>query len=134
MGVRAARGGAKKTPAQPVIIDTDIGDDIDGAFAVGLALSSPELKILGITSAWGDTALRARLLDRLLCDTGRVDIPVAGLIQQPGPGQAGLTQAPWAPLQPTQSHPCPGDLLPEASGVCEEIPCAVPDPAPYHAV
>ena len=62
---------------QPVIIDTDIGDDIDDALAVGLALSSPELKILGITSAWGNTELRARLLDRLLSETGRSDIPVA---------------------------------------------------------
>ena len=54
----------------PVIIDTDIGDDIDDVFAVGLALSSPEMKLLGITSAWGDTALRARMIDRLLCETG----------------------------------------------------------------
>jgi len=44
-------------------IDTDIGTDIDDAFAVGLALQSPELKILGI-SRLGDTHLRARLLTR----------------------------------------------------------------------
>ena len=55
---------------QKVIIDTDIGDDIDDVLAVGLALSSPELKILGISSAWGDTELRSRMLDRLLCETG----------------------------------------------------------------
>ena len=61
---------------QKVIIDTDIGDDIDDAYAVGLALSSPELKILGITSAWGDTELRSRMLDRMLCEKGRSDIPV----------------------------------------------------------
>jgi hypothetical protein len=33
-------------PAAEVIIDTDIGDDIDDAFAVDLALTSPELHIL----------------------------------------------------------------------------------------
>src|SRR5271169_78113 len=70
------------TPASVVspekaIIDTDIGDDIDDAFAVGLALASKELNIVGITSAWGDTRLRSQLLDRLLCETGRGDIPVA---------------------------------------------------------
>ena len=66
---------AQGVPAK-VILDTDIGDDVDDVFALGLALSSPELKILGVTSAWGDTALRSRMLDRLLCETGRSDIPV----------------------------------------------------------
>ena len=52
--------------AQLVIIDTDIGDDIDDAFALALALKSPELKILGVTTTFGDTEMRARLLDRYL--------------------------------------------------------------------
>src|SRR5437763_15437620 len=62
---------------QKVIIDTDIGDDIDDAFAVALALRSPELQILGITTTFGDTEMRAKLLDRLLGEVGRADIPVA---------------------------------------------------------
>ena len=33
----------------PVIIDTDIGDDIDDAFALCLAMQSPEIEILGVT-------------------------------------------------------------------------------------
>lgn len=66
---------AHGVPAK-VILDTDIGDDVDDVFALGLALTSPELKILGITSAWGDTALRSQMIDRLLCETGRSDIPV----------------------------------------------------------
>jgi purine nucleosidase len=96
---------------QPVIIDTDIGDDVDDAFAVGLALSSPELKILGITSAWGDTKLRARLLDRLLCETGRTDIPVAVGIEKHGPGQATFSQARWAERQPDRPHTPAVDFL-----------------------
>jgi len=68
---------------QLVIIDTDIGDDIDDAFAVALALESPELKILGITTAFGDTELRARLLDRYLAAVGRKDIPVAAGVATP---------------------------------------------------
>jgi purine nucleosidase len=62
---------------EKVIIDTDIGDDIDDAFAVALALRSPELQILGITTTFGDTEMRAKLLDRLLGEAGRADIPVA---------------------------------------------------------
>jgi inosine-uridine nucleoside N-ribohydrolase len=60
-----------------IIIDTDIGDDIDDAFAIALALRSPEFEILGITTAFGDTELRAQLLDRLLVETGHRNIPVA---------------------------------------------------------
>ncbi len=64
-------------PPEKIIIDTDIGDDVDDAFAVALALRSPEVQILGITTVFGDTELRARLLDRLLGEAGRQDIPVA---------------------------------------------------------
>jgi purine nucleosidase len=103
---------AAGVPAQQmVIIDTDIGDDFDDALAVGLALSSPELKILGITSAWGDTALRARMLDRLLCDVGRSDIPVAVGIEKHAPGQAVFTQARWAARQPAKAHPAAVDFM-----------------------
>jgi purine nucleosidase len=79
-----------------VIIDTDIGYDFDDALAIGLVLSSPEPKILGITAASGDTALCARWLDRLLCDIGRTDIPAAEGIEKHAPGQAAFTQARWA--------------------------------------
>ena len=62
---------------EKIIIDTDIGDDIDDAFAVAMALRSPELQILGISTTFGDTQTRAKLLDRLLGEAGRSDIPVA---------------------------------------------------------
>ena len=62
---------------EKVIIDTDIGDDIDDAFAVALALRSPELQILGISTTFGDTETRAKLVDRMLGEAGRQDIPVA---------------------------------------------------------
>lgn len=65
-----------KTP-EKIIIDTDIGDDIDDAFAVALALKSPELQILGITTEFGDTLTRANLVDRMLQETGSPGIPVA---------------------------------------------------------
>ena len=40
-----------REPAK-VLVDTDVGDDIDDAFAIDLALISPELKIVGLSSAW----------------------------------------------------------------------------------
>lgn len=66
-----------KPVAEKIIIDTDIGDDIDDAFALALALNSPEFDILGVSAAFGDTTTRARLLDRFLDEAGRSDIPVA---------------------------------------------------------
>ncbi len=67
-----------QTPSTPekVIIDTDIGDDIDDAFAIALALRSPELEILGISTTFGDTEARAKIVDRLLGEAGRTNIPV----------------------------------------------------------
>jgi inosine-uridine nucleoside N-ribohydrolase len=77
LGMRSILGEEPPARPQPVIIDTDVGDDIDDAFALALALRSPELRILGVTTTFGDTAMRARLLDRYLKAVGRADIPVA---------------------------------------------------------
>jgi inosine-uridine nucleoside N-ribohydrolase len=87
------------------MIDTNIGDDVDDAFALGLALASPELNILGISSAWADPVLKARLIDRLLCETGRADIPVAVGIDRRAPAQGPLSQSRWAERQPQIPHP-----------------------------
>ncbi len=67
---------AQAAMPQAVILDTDIGDDIDDAFALGLILTSPELKLVGVTTAFGDTDLRARLVERYLAAAGRGDVPV----------------------------------------------------------
>jgi purine nucleosidase len=85
-----------------VIIDTDIGDDIDDAFALALALKSPELKILGVTTAFGDTELRARLVDRYLAAVGRKEIPVASGVATPHDNV--FTQAAYAEGEPARKH------------------------------
>jgi len=95
-----------------VIIDTDIGDDIDDAFAIGLALQSPELKILGITTAWGNTPLRARLTERFLKETGHADVPVAvGIEKYPAKGTLHFTQAQYAQRGPQRTWPGAVDFL-----------------------
>ena len=98
---------------EKIIIDTDIGNDIDDAFAVGLALRSPEFQILGISSAWGDTRLRARLLSRFLKETGRTDIPVAmGITKHPAGKPDTLSQAAYAEGGPAgQTYPNAVDFL-----------------------
>src|ERR1700686_2566900 len=69
-----AQAGGRSATREKVFIDTDIGDDVDDAFALGLALSSPELEVVGISGAWGDTELRARMLERFLKETGHSGI------------------------------------------------------------
>jgi purine nucleosidase len=106
--------GGKAASATPelVIIDTDIGDDIDDAFAIGLALQSPELKILGITTGWGNTALRARLARRFLRETGHADIPVAvGQEKYPAKGTLTFSQAKYAEREPETKLPAAADFI-----------------------
>ena len=90
-----ALAASRGTPAvQLVVLDTDIGDDIDDAFALALALSSQEVRILGVTTAFGDTDLRARLVERYLAAVGRTDIPVLAGVRTEAPGP--MSQAAYA--------------------------------------
>ena len=67
--------------AQPakmkVILDTDIGDDIDDAWALGFVLSYAGFEPLGVTIAHGNTPVRSRIACKMLYITGRESIPIA---------------------------------------------------------
>jgi len=67
----------------PVIFDTDIGDDIDDALALALALQSPELDIRAVTTVSDDTEQRARLVWKELGLYNRRDIPVGVGVKEP---------------------------------------------------
>jgi inosine-uridine nucleoside N-ribohydrolase len=90
---------------EKVIIDTDIGDDLDDAYALALALSMSKLDIIGVTTAWGDTDLRARLVARLLSETRNSKIPVAA-----GPKTKAFStfsQERWAEVWPEPANGWP---------------------------
>ena len=108
-GASTARCAEASAKPLPVIIDTDIGDDIDDAFALALALRSPELKILGVTTTFRDTEMRARLVDRYLKAVGREDIPVAA----GPPSKLGddLTQKAYALQSPALMHADGADFI-----------------------
>ncbi len=136
----------EKTSPEKIIIDTDIGDDIDDAFAVALALRSPELQILGITTTFGDTETRAKLLDRFLAEVGRPDIPVAA--GAPTPPKGTFTQRRYAEsgrFAKPPSHPDavvflldqirrnPGQITLLAIGPLMNVGAAIDkDPATFH--
>jgi inosine-uridine nucleoside N-ribohydrolase len=104
-------GHAPVVPAAPqlVILDTDIGDDIDDAFALALVLRSPELHLLGIETAYGDTELRARLVDRYLAAVGYGDIPVLAGVSTPQTNH--FSQAAYARQSPERKHASGVDFL-----------------------
>ena len=77
IGSSVAQAQPVRPTPEKIIIDSDIGDDIDDAFAVALALSSQEFQVLGFSAAFGDTPTRAKMLDRMLGELGHADIPVA---------------------------------------------------------
>ena len=66
-----------------IILDTDIGDDIDDAIALTFALGSREFDLLGVTVVYGDVITRARIARKLLRLCGRGDVPVAAGYERP---------------------------------------------------
>lgn len=61
----------------PVIVDTDIGGDIDDAWALAMLLHSPEFDVKLIVTSVGDTVSRAKIVAKMLDAAGRTDIPIA---------------------------------------------------------
>jgi len=70
-------------PPVPVILDTDIGDDIDDALALALALQSPELDVRAVVTVLQHRQRRADLVWKILELYGRTDIPVGLGADQP---------------------------------------------------
>ena len=71
------------TERQPLIIDTDPGQD--DAVAILLALASPEIHLLGITTVAGNVPLDLTEVNaRKICDlAGRQDVPVFAGLSRP---------------------------------------------------
>jgi purine nucleosidase len=61
---------------RPVIFDTDIGTDVDDILALVLLAKAPELKLLGVTTVYGDTTFRAKIAKITTHLLGREDIVI----------------------------------------------------------
>jgi len=66
----------KAAAGTPVILDTDIGDDIDDTWALVLLLKSPELDLRLVTTTYGKAEYRAKLAAKILTAAGRAGVPV----------------------------------------------------------
>lgn len=106
---------------QKVILDTDIGDDIDDALALALICASPELDLVGVTTVFGNTPARTRQALTELVIAGRPDVPVAT--------GCGATMASRKNESPNGRL----DNVPNQDGTC--LPAAqLPKPDPRHGV
>src|SRR5215208_43536 len=76
-----------------VILDTDIGTDVDDCLAIALILGSPELTLEGVTCVYGDVAIRGRMVRKLLTLRDIPDIPIRLGASQP---LIGLRTVYWA--------------------------------------
>lgn len=99
-------------PIQAVLIDTDIGDDVDDAFALALALRLPGLRVCGVTTVAGPVDRRAQLARLLLGAAGQNHVPVAAgssVMRNGRPGAGKFSHQPVLDLadrpaaSPTQS-------------------------------
>ncbi len=59
-----------------VILDTDIGSDIDDAFALAYLLKEPRCELMGITTVSGEASRRAKMCSVMCRHAGRDDIPI----------------------------------------------------------
>lgn len=60
----------------PVILDTDLGDDIDDTWALCMLLGSEQVELKLIVTASDDTPTKTRLVAKMLEYVGRTDIPL----------------------------------------------------------
>jgi purine nucleosidase len=83
---------ASPTPV-PVILDTDLGTDVDDCLALALVLRCAELELVAVTCVSGDVELRARMAERLLELHGRPRRPP--VLRGAGESLLGLRSPLW---------------------------------------
>jgi purine nucleosidase len=69
-----------------IILDTDIGSDVDDALALAMLLGSDSIDFLGITTVYGDTKLRAQMAAHL-CHLANRSIQVFAGLEEPLSGR-----------------------------------------------
>ena len=78
--------------AVPVILDTDIGGDIDDTWALMMLLACPQVDLKLIVTAVDDTETKTRLVAKMLEKVGRTDIPIGTGVKT---SDRKLNQAKW---------------------------------------
>jgi purine nucleosidase len=72
---------------QEVVLDTDIGSDVDDLLALAMVLGSPEWHLTAVATVYGDTVLRARMVRRAYRLANRPVPPIAAGAREPLSGR-----------------------------------------------
>lgn len=92
LAAACVRPAETATPKVPVILDTDIGDDIDDTWALVMLLKSPHFDLKLVTTTFGKSEYRARIIAKILTLAKRTDVAI-GLGARGRTGSGG--QAAW---------------------------------------
>ena len=68
--------------AEKILLDTDIGSDIDDAVCLSYLLANPACELLGITTVTGEAVLRAQMASAL-CRVAGQDVPIYPGVETP---------------------------------------------------
>ena len=100
--VESAIRNPQSAIAMPIILDSDLCDDIDDTWAIATMLQSPELDCKLITTAVGNTEAKAKVVAKFLQQVGRTNIAVGIGVKQSGGAHR---QTPWAEGYDLASYP-----------------------------
>ncbi|HVO54044.1 MAG TPA: nucleoside hydrolase [Solirubrobacterales bacterium] len=124
----------RSTVPIPVVLDTDIGGDIDDTWALAMLLRCPELEPRLVLTAIGDTTYRARVAAGILAAAGREEVPI-GI----GPATELPLGLPEVTVQPQQALADATDLSSYAGSVRTDgiealVECIMESPEPVTVI
>lgn len=68
---------------EKILLDTDIGTEVDDAITLAYLLANPECELVGVTTSCGESIKRAELASALCRAAGRNDVPIHAGCEQP---------------------------------------------------
>ncbi|MBN2312051.1 MAG: nucleoside hydrolase [Candidatus Hydrogenedentes bacterium] len=118
-----AAAASAQDRAMPVILDTDLGSDIDDTWALAMLLGCPELDLKLIVTASDDTPAKTRLVAKILERIGRTDLPLGTGVKD---SDRELNQAKWLGDYTLDNYP--GTLYEDGVQAMIDFIKAAPEP------
>jgi purine nucleosidase len=94
----------------PVLLDTDIGSDIDDGIALAYLLAEPRCELRGVTTVSGGPRVRAALADAVCRAAGVTDVPIHAGAEHAIVGDTPQPEVPQAPVLDRFDHRPPGEF------------------------
>jgi purine nucleosidase len=101
----------------PLVVDTDIGSDVDDALALALAIRHPEIELRAVTTVSSQPVIRARLVRRLLELAGAAGVDVAAGRSVSGDDRNALGAEHLELLEVGDTSVSPGDAIALLAGL-----------------